>query len=103
MSKSNKVERRIIGIDIHPRCFAAAALTINKKKLWVHSRIEMTDLEKWLSKNVHPGDVLVLESGCNSFSFAKKVIEHDVECIILDSVKVGKINKSYLKVKMGLQ
>ena len=97
MSKSNKVERRIIGIDIHPRCFAAAALTINKKKLWVHSRIEMTDLEKWLSKNVHPGDVLVLESGCNSFSFAKKVIEHDVECIILDSVKVGKINKSYLK------
>ena len=97
MSKSKKVERRIIGIDIHPRCFAAAALTINKKTLWVHKRVEMVDLDNWLTKNICAGDVLVLESGSNSFFFAKKVIEHGVECIILDSVKVGKVNKSYLK------
>ena len=41
--------------------------------------------------------ICVLESGSNSFSFAKKVIAHNVQCIILDSVKVGKISKSYLK------
>ena len=97
MSKSKNRERRIIGIDVHPRCFAAAALTINKKKLWVHDRVEMVDLETWLARNIYSGDVLVLESGCNSFSFAKKVIEKGIECIVLDSVKAGKINKSYLK------
>ena len=89
--------KRIIGIDIHPRCFAAAALTVNKKQLWLHPRIEMTDLKQWLEKNVMAGDILVLESGSNSFSFAKKVIAYDVQCVVLDSVKVGKISKSYLK------
>ena len=57
----------------------------------------MTALDNWLSKNIHSGDVLVLESGSNSFFFAKKVIDYGAECIILDSVKVGKVNKSYLK------
>jgi transposase len=97
MSKSIKVSKRVIGIDIHPRCFAAAALTINKKQLWLHSRVEMVDLDKWLEKNILPGDILVLESGSNSFFFAEKVAACDAECIVLDSVKVGKISKSYLK------
>ena len=57
----------------------------------------MADLDQWLEKNIFSGDVLVLESGSNSFSFAKKVIAHGTECIVLDSVKVGKISKSYLK------
>ena len=92
-----KESKRIIGIDIHPRCFAAAALTVNKRKIWLHARVEMTDLDHWLEKNISLGDVLVLESGSNSFSFAKKVIAHGAECIVLDSVKVGKISKSYLK------
>ena len=44
--------KRIIGIDIHPRCFAAAALTVNKRQIWLHPRVEMTDLEQWLDKNI---------------------------------------------------
>jgi len=97
MSKNKKVSKRVIGIDIHPRCFAAAALTVNKKRLWLHARVEMIDLEKWLEKNILPGDILILESGCNSFSFAQKVIAYNAECIILDSVKVGKVSSAYLK------
>ena len=89
--------KRIIGIDIHPRCFAAAALTVNKRQIWLHPRVEMTDLEQWLEKNIFPGDLLILESGSNSFSFAKKVIAHGADCIVLDSVMVGKISKHNLK------
>ena len=89
--------KRIIGIDIHPRCFAAAALTVNKRQIWLHPRVEMTDLEQWLDKNIFPGDLLILESGSNSFSFAKKVISHGADCIVLDSVMVGKISKHNLK------
>ena len=91
------VIKRIIGIDIHPRCFAAAALTVNKKLLWLQKRIELVDVDKWLKKNIAPGDILVLESGSNSFFFAEKVAAYDAECIILDSVKAGKISKAYLK------
>ena len=75
MSEREKVSNRIIGIDIHPRCFAAAALTVNKKQLWLHSRVEMSDLDHWFKKHIYAGDLLVLESGSNSFAFAEKFIE----------------------------
>ena len=97
MSEREKVSNRIIGIDIHPRCFAAAALTVNKKQLWLHSRVEMSDLDHWFKKHIYAGDLLVLESGSNSFAFAEKAKDYDIECVILDSVKVGKISSSYLK------
>ena len=46
MSKNQ--EQRIIGVDVHPYCIAAAAFNLKGEKLWSHSRIEMYDLKHWL-------------------------------------------------------
>ena len=98
MSKNQtQITGRIIGIDLHPRCFAAAGLKNSDNILWVHKRVELNDLEKWLNKNLNSTDTLVIEAGSNSKEFAKRVTEYGVPCLILDSVKVGKISKSYLK------
>ena len=56
---------RIIGLDKHPDVFAAAALE-NKdagsaKLIWVHGRQATAHLDKWASKHLQIGDILVLE------------------------------------------
>ena len=64
MKASNNIINRIIGLDMHPDVFAAAALE-NKdagsaKVIWVHDR-QATAYEKWAS-HLQIGDILVLEA-----------------------------------------
>ena len=95
MSKSQEV--RVIGVDLHPSCFAAAAMKNQHQRLWLHSRVNILDLNNWLEKNINFTDILVIEAGANSTAFCKTVIEFGAQCIILDSVRVGQIKKAYCK------
>ena len=97
MSKKQTQKSRIIGIDLHPSCFAAAAFSKGKKQLWLHERIEIGDLKNWLENNIKSTDTLILEAGCNSFEFCRIVTTFGAGCIILDSIKVGQIGKTYCK------
>ncbi len=97
----NNEKERVIGIDLHPSCFAGAALTNEKpskaRELWVHKKVEMTNLEKWLKNNVKANDIMVLEAGNSSFEFVKTAKALGLNAIVLDSVKVGQLSKSYCK------
>lgn len=92
---------RVIGIDIHPSCFAAAALTNAKpnkaQQLWIHKKVDMDNLKEWLQNNVTENDVMVLEAGCNSFEFVKTAEEMSLHAVVLDSTKVGQLSKAYCK------
>ena len=67
----------------------------------------MTNLRNWMKNNVKPHDVMVLEAGCNSFEFVKTAKSLSLNAIVLDSVKVGQLSKTYCKndsidaVKLG--
>ena len=70
MKASNNIINRIIGLDMHPDVFAAAALE-NKdagsaKVIWVHDRQATAHLEKWASSTSQIGDILVLEASGRS-------------------------------------
>ncbi|MCM8528035.1 MAG: IS110 family transposase [Lentisphaeraceae bacterium] len=95
MSKTQEI--RVIGIDLHPSCFAAAAMKNQHQKLWLHPKINITDLDNWLKNNIRPSDVLVVEAGANSTVFCKTVVKFGAQCIILDSIRVGQIKKAYCK------
>ncbi len=107
----NNEKGRVIGIDLHPSCFAAGALTNAKpskaRQLWVHKRVEMDNLENWLKNNVTSQDVMVLEAGNSSFEFVKTAKSLGLHTVVLDSIKVGQLSKSYCKndsidaVKLG--
>ena len=67
LQKSN----RIIGLDMHPDVFAAAAIEKTSadisKTLWVQDRLCTAHLESWAKKQLQEGDLLVLEaSGASS-------------------------------------
>ena len=66
MNAAKEKINRIIGLDMHPDVFAAAALEKApadiSKVLWVQDRLPTANLERWAKKYLQPGDTLVLEA-----------------------------------------
>lgn len=98
-SENNLKQRRIIGLDMHPDVFTAAALEGNNphtaQVLWTHHRLPQADLEKWLAKHVHSTDLIVIEASANTFSVVQRIEKSGCHAIILESQRAGKIGKTY--------
>jgi hypothetical protein len=99
MKASNNIINRIIGLDMHPDVFAAAALE-NKdvgsaKVIWVHDRQATTHLEKWASKHLQIGDILVLEASGNSFEIASRLHALGYIAIVLESAQAAKVRENF--------
>ena len=99
MKASNNIINRIIGLDMHPDVFAAAALE-NKdagsaKVIWVHDRQATAHLEKWASKHLQIGDILVLEASGNSFEIASRLHALGYIAIVLESAQAAKVRENF--------
>ena len=74
MKATKEKINRIIGLDMHPDVFTAAALEKTtadlSKVLWVQDRLPTANLEDWAKKHLCNGDLLVLEASGNSFEVA---------------------------------
>ena len=99
--KNQQQELFVVGIDIHPDHFTAAAYkgrnSLDYDRLWLHTEVIMGKWEKWLQKHVPLRSILVLEAGCNSFEYAKRANELGYQSVVLDSVRVAKLSKAYCK------
>lgn len=99
MKASNNIINRIIGLDMHPDVFAAAALE-NKdagsaKVIWVHDRQATAHLEKWASKHLQIGDILVLEASGNSFEIASRLHALGYIAIVLERAQAAKVRENF--------
>ena len=99
MKASNNIINRIIGLDMHPEVFAAAALeNIDAgpaKVIWVHDRQATAHLEKWASKHLQIGDILVLEASGNSFEIASRLHALGYIAIVLESAQAAKVRENF--------
>lgn len=97
----NQGKGRIIGMDIHPTVFSACALENTDARtaveLFMHDRVDMDNLERWYKKNHQPGDLYVMESCNNSFETAERLKVHGAHVVVLESLRIGQIQKAYLK------
>lgn len=91
--------RKVIGLDVHPYLFSAAALSGadagEAKMRWLVDRVSLDRLEAVLAKRTQPGDVIVLEASGNSFAVAERLFAIGLHAIVLESQAVGKVGKSY--------
>lgn len=89
---------RVIGLDLHPDVFSAAALagrdaaTAQVEQSW--DRLRTAELEQWARK-LQPGDVVALEASGNSFTAVERLRAAGVPAIVLESQRAGQIRKSY--------
>lgn len=97
----NQGKGRVIGLDIHPAVFSACALENTDARmageLFLHDRVDMDDLERWFKKNHLPGDLYVMESCNNSFETSKRLKRLGAHVVVLESLRIGQIQKAYLK------
>lgn len=94
-----KNPKRIIGLDMHPDVFSAAALlghdAASAQPLWQHDRIETTALERWARKHLQKGDTIVLEASGNSFDVARRLHVCGHCAIVLESAQASKIKHNF--------
>ena len=99
MKATKEKINRIIGLDMHPDVFTAAALekaTADLSKvLWVQDRLPTANLEDWAKKYLKPGDLLVLEASGNSFEVAGRFHQLGYTCLVLESAQAAKIKENF--------
>jgi transposase len=89
---------RIIGLDLHPDVFSAAALTgrdattAQPRQQW--DRLATAQLESW-ARTLAPGDLVVLEASGNSFECCERLRRCGVATVVLESQRAGQIRKTY--------
>ena len=101
MKAAKKKCNRVIGLDMHPDVFAAAALpvpklpSIEQPPEWIQDRIATLSIETWASKHLRPGDTLVLEASGNSFEVARRFQNLGYTCLVLESCQASKVKENY--------
>lgn len=89
---------RVIGLDLHPDVFSAAALTgrdaatAQVEQNW--DRRATRELEVW-GRRLHAGDVVVVEASGNTFEAVERLRACGVATVVLESQRAGQIRKSY--------
>lgn len=90
---------RIIGLDMHPDVFAAAALAganaVEASVEWVHDRQETAQLERWARKHLCAGDTVVLEASGNSFEVARRLHVCGITAVVLESAQASHIRHNF--------
>jgi len=89
---------RVIGLDLHPDVFSAAALagrdaaTACVEQSW--DRRSTAELETW-ARTLEPGDLVVIEASGNTFSGVERLRAAGIQAVVLESQRAGQIRKSY--------
>lgn len=89
---------RVIGLDLHPEVFSAAALsgrdaaTAQVAQSW--ERRATADLAAW-AKGLAPGDLIVLEATGNAFTASERLRAAGAQVVILESQRAGQIRTTY--------
>lgn len=90
---------RIIGLDMHPDVFAAAALTettpVHTHLEWVHDRQATAQLETWSKQHLRVGDTVVLEASGNSFEVARRLHACGITAVVLESAQASHIRHNF--------
>ena len=99
MKAAKEKINRIIGLDMHPDVFAAAALEKTSADLsrvfWVQDRLLTANLETWAKKHLQQGDLLVLEASGNSFEVASRFHALGYTCLVLESHQSSHIRENF--------
>lgn len=86
--------KRIVGLDMHPDVFSAAALggcAEQARTEWIDDRKATPELEVWAKKRLKKEDVVVLEASGNSFEVASRLHALGFTAIVLESAQAGEI------------
>jgi len=99
--KEKTSNKRIVGMDLHPDIFSAAALQPHRsdpgkaRVEWVHDRQPVANLERWAARHLRKGDTVVLEASGNSFEVAHRLDQAGHKALVLESAQSSALKHNY--------
>ncbi|MDR1284244.1 MAG: IS110 family transposase [Opitutaceae bacterium] len=100
-NKPGAARPRVIGQDMHPDVFTAAALcptghdASQARVHWVHDRQKTEELEQWAGRHLRKTDVVVLEASGNSFEVAHRLHQCGHTALVLESEQASAIKDKF--------
>jgi transposase len=76
MSSDKRKPVRFIGLDLHKYYLVATGVDAELNKVYGPHRVNLTDLEEWIQKNITPEDALVVEATANAFMVYDALFPH---------------------------
>lgn len=90
---------RVIGLDMHPDSFTAAALSgrnaMEADVEWVHDHLPQQRLEPWLKRHVQPADLIVIEASGNTFHTVDRIRACGRHAVVLEPLRASQVRKAY--------
>jgi len=99
MTAPERAAGRVLGLDMHPDSFTAAALlgpnAMDAQVEWVHDHLPQERLEKWLQKYVEPRDLIVIEASGNTFHTVERIRTCGYNAVVLEPLRASQVRKAY--------
>ena len=99
MQKESNSQERVIGLDVHPDTFTAAAIlgqtpaqALVEK---IFNKVPMAQLEGWAKKHTGEKDVIVMEASGNSFQTVRRLEVLGRKALVLESCQMGKLKEAH--------
>jgi transposase len=96
---SESVARRVIGLDMHPDTFTAAALSgqnaMQAQVEWVHDGLSQECLDAWAKKHLTAQDLIAIEASGNTFHTVDRLRALNLAVVVLEPLRASLVRKAY--------
>jgi len=89
-----KNEKRYIGLDVHKHYLIALGVDENLEVVMPARRVELSNLESWMKKNLTQQDEVVLEMTTNTWQLYDELVEYVGSVTVVHPPHVGLITRS---------
>ncbi len=94
---STATPTRFIGLDIHKHYLVATGVNAEKEVVFGPHTVQLSRLEEWVQKHLHPSDALVMEMSTNSFQLYDELVPFVHSIILVHPPHVALIVKAQVK------
>jgi transposase len=76
MFSQSKVPKCFIGLDIHKHYLVASGVDADLKVVFGPQRVELLNLDRWMTRALHPDDAVVIEMTTNTWQIYEDLLPH---------------------------
>jgi transposase len=97
MNQTETKPKRFIGLDVHKHYLVAAGVDAEQQEVLAPCRVALTELGRWVEKNLTAEDALVLEMSTNSFPLYDDLVSYVHSVTLVHPPHVALITQAQVK------
>jgi len=94
MTHEQSAPQRFVGLDVHKHYLVAVAVDPDKNEVMPPRRVQLSNLDEWVRKNLTPQDAVVLEMTTNTFHLYDELLPHVQSVTVVHPPHVALITRA---------